>query len=339
LPIDARIHLDRLRCLEQHEDGGSEPYAWTILLWVDDTAFTSGLPGSLAPSNSPGFRAVIKEGMDSGEQASMPSVQRSFVHRFEDGLVIRQIAIVAALFEEDETPSDAVRAGYRAFVREVPQAVADFYRAHNRGPDPDDQQELDEIADAVRPKVRSAMEDALSAFEKLQIALGTLNLDDVIGFDVFSTDIDEEPPRSFTLNFTKTVEIPLPDFPGRPNVPSVEVTTQFEIDGRFELREPPPPDPCQAEVERVREAREKVEGIQADIKQLQSDLQEAPPAEKPSIVDEIERLKREELPAAVARLESAQRALALCRASQDTRLGRFEVVDPLAGFAVASAGE
>jgi hypothetical protein len=328
MPVDAFIRLDRLRCISEHDGSGhSEPYAWAVLLWLDDT--TLGSPrvvGSSAPGNVQASRAVIKEGIKDGEDAAMPSVQRAFAHRFEDGLQRRDIGIVVALFEEDETPSDAVRAAYSAFVRELPKAVAEFITSHLRGPETD--AERAGIAAAIRPKVREAGKDALSAWEKAQVLLGTLDLDDEIGFDSFFTQIedDEQAPSPFRLRFEK-VSI----------TPFGELRNEYEIDGRFELREPPAPDPCQAMIDRVNRARAAVDGLEAQIRSLQEEAREAPPQQKAGLLREIRRIRAEEVPAAATALEAARRGLAECRARRATSADRSSVVtDPLEGVLVAS---
>lgn len=324
MPVDAFVHLDRLRCLaEKDASGHSEPYVWPVLLWVDDTTIGSGqIVGSSALGNVRGSRVVIKEGIQAGEQAAIPSVQRSLARRFEDGLTVRNIGLVVAMFEEDETPQDAVRAAYSAFVRELRAAVAEFIRTHLRGPETDE--ERAQIAAEVRPKVRAAGEGALSNFEKLQVFLGNLNLDDEIGFDTFFQDVaeieDDESDTSFTLSFATS-----------------DGDNHYEIDGRLELRQPPPPDPCQDEVDRVSQARANVEGVQASIQALQEELRQAAPSQKAGFIAEIRRIRAQELPAAVAALEAAQQALALCRARQDPFGGRVVVADPLVADPLVAA--
>lgn len=317
MPIDAFIHLDRLRCLSEHDGSGhSEPYVWTVLLWVDDTTIMSGkLVGSSAPGNA-SSRVVIKEGIKAGETVTMPSAQNRFAHRFEDNLDRRDIAIVVALLEEDETPDRAVRAGYDAFVREVPAAVVDFALSHG-GNAPETDAERQEVADAVRPKIESAVRGALSNFEKFQIAIGSLDLDDEVGFDSVSRRIDDG-DTTFTLAFEKTVRLP-PPF-------NTEIKNHYEIDGRVELRQPPPPDRCQAEIDLLNRARATVTGLQGQIAALQAELRGASPQEKPFLISEIRRIRREELPPALAAVEAAERALAVCRARPD-RPGGGVVLD------------
>jgi hypothetical protein len=74
-------------------------------------------------------------------------------------------------------------------------------------------------------------------------------------------------------------------------------------------------DPCQAQLNAVNAAQAVVDSIDAQIRQLQEELQHAPPAEKPAIIAEINRLRTEERPGAVAALEDARRALQTCRES------------------------
>jgi hypothetical protein len=247
----------------------------------------------------------------------MPSAQRTFAHRFADNLERREIAVVVALFEEDETPGDAVRAGYNAFVGELPDAVVAFALTHGLQP-PATDEEVEEVAAAVRPKVASAVEGALSFFEKAQVAIGTLDLDDQIGFDTWSGDI-KDGDKAFTLHFEKMMFVPIINTP---------VTVTYEIDGRLELRDPPGSDPCQAQVDRVARARDALNGLLTQIKDLQAELKQAGPQLKPALIAEIRRIRDEELPPAAAAVVAAQHALTLCRAHQSVLAGGVVVADP-----------
>lgn len=318
MPIDAFIHLDRCRCLVEHDGTGhSEPYIWTVLIWVDDTTIGSGrIVGSRAPSEFQGARAVIRAGMRAGQEASLPPVQRSFAHRFEDGLTVRRIGLVVVLLEEDETPDDAVRAAYKAFVRELPPAIADFIRSNGRGPET--AAERGQIVAAVQPKVVAAGRDALSAFEKLQVFLGSLDLDDQLAFGTFFAEVGGGGPDDpFTLRLIEGS--------------AANPKQHYEIDGRLELRPPPAPDPCQAQADRVDRARVALDGLQSEIAGLQAELQNASPQEKPVILAQIRQIRRDLIPEAAQALDLARTALARCRALQGTigPVGPLVVGDPI----------
>jgi hypothetical protein len=72
-------------------------------------------------------------------------------------------------------------------------------------------------------------------------------------------------------------------------------------------------DRCQTEVNAVKAGQSVVNNIGFAIQQLQTELQHASPGEKPFIISEIARLRREELSDAEAALEDARRDLQACR--------------------------
>lgn len=235
--MDAIIHLDRLRCVTpQLRKGVPDLYVWAVLLWVDDTTIMSGqLVGSSAPGH-PAARLVIKTGVTAGDHAPMPSVQGRFTHRFDDDLVRRDIAIVVAMFEKRRTPHRAVRAGYDAFVSEVPAAVVEFALSHG-GNAPEGEADRREVADAVRPKVEWAVRSTLSNLEKLWATVGLRRLDEEIGVNSLSASIDDG-NKPFTLTFGGARKSFNSKLRGDGEVDGHE-DGHYEIDGRLELRTPP----------------------------------------------------------------------------------------------------
>jgi hypothetical protein len=66
MPTDVTITLNRLNCLRESE-GGSEPYIWPVLLWIDDmTVQTSDLVGVTTSLILGNARTVLKSGMKAG---------------------------------------------------------------------------------------------------------------------------------------------------------------------------------------------------------------------------------------------------------------------------------
>jgi hypothetical protein len=301
MPIQATIHLGQLRCFEESDGSGhSEPYAWTVLFWADDATIMSGeLLGVFAPPASSSARAVIRRGIKAGERAQMPIPQRAFTHVFEDDSDVKLEALIVVLWEQDDTPDDAVDAAYEVFVPELRRALIDFWLANLRPPETDDEKQ--QIADAVEPKVREAVISKLSGWEKLQAFLGTFNFDDKIGFDSFDTSYTPgDQGETFRLRFE-----------------SKDGSNLYEIDGRLEFTQPPDPEACANEREAVRRARERVNGIQAELDQIAQDVRDADsPAEKAALIAEARRIRREELLPANAALQAAERALERCLAGQ-----------------------
>jgi hypothetical protein len=299
MPLQAAVYLGPLRCLKESEFGHSEPYAWTVFFWLDDAVMMSPeLVGEFAPPWWSSARAVIRRGIKAGEEAQMPAPQRAFKHVFEDSSETKSVTILAVVWDQDETPDDAVDAGYQVFVPELKQALIDFYFAHGEAPDPKSAADTQEIVDAVEPKVREAVLSKLSGWQKAWAWAGNFHFDDKIGFDSFgwSEAPGEDQDRTFKLRFADE---------DRVNV--------FEIDGRLDLSQVADPEACLEESEAVRKARQLVDGIKAELAQIAQDARDArSPAERSRLIAEGRRIRREKLLPANAALETAQYALTRC---------------------------
>jgi len=305
VPLEASINLDWFRAVEVSDVIGRQPYVWPVTLWVDDTLVV----GSLAPSVDDAVRFIVKNGIQNGDAVEMPAPQRTFAHRFEEGLTIRQMGVVAAFFEWNETPGKAVRAGYSTFVRELPQALTDFIQTHLRAPEtPEDREE---IRAAVEPKVVQAGKDTLSNWEKVQIWWGNLNLDVQLGFDAFFMDVGDvkQPATKFTLAVERHVEYPLFE---------IEGDVRYEVDGRLVVLPTTGPDPCQDQVERVNHAQAARERLRDNMFRLRTSAFSATtsPGERLRALADIRRILALELPPAEAELEISRYALDACRDQQ-----------------------
>jgi len=296
MATDAILNLERLRCIRESDGTGhSEPYIWPALLWIDDNTLAKPeLVGVTDPALG-NARIVIKSDMRAGQTADIPaSVGRVLRVRLEDVMVFRRLILVVALWEEDETPEAAMRAGFQAFSRALRAAVADNLFALSQANEEEEKAIIETIKTRVRNRVRSAIENGLTGWQKARVLLGTLNLDDIINSDF--KIIPDLLATSITLTFR------------------AGSSDDYEIQGNLQVL-PVPVDDCQAQVNAVKAAKSVVDNIDVQIRTLQDELQHASPAEKPLIISEIRRLRREELPVAMAALEDARRALQTCRES------------------------
>jgi hypothetical protein len=300
MATDAFIRLERLHCIRQSDaSGGSEPYLWPTLLWIDDTTLTTPeLVGVTTPTLG-NARVVIKGDMRAGQTADIPTSVGILHVRFEDGLTIRRLILAVALWEEDETPTGAMRAGFQAFSRELRAAIAEHLFELSQATPQQEEAIIAAIRSHVTGRVRSAIRNGLTGWQKARVAIGTLNLDDIVGSGfIHFRDIVQ---RDIALTF------------------AAGSSERYELRGRLDVR-PVRADRCQAQVDAVKAAQAVVDDIDKEIKQLQNDLLDASPSEKVFINSEIKRLREEELPAAMAALEEARRALAVCRARSSSRL-------------------
>ena len=188
MATDAIIVLERLRCIRESDvAGGSEPYIWPTLLWIDDNTLSEPrdnpiLVGVTAPALG-NARVVIKNDMRAGQIADIPTSVGVLRVRFEDGLSIRRLILAVALWEEDETPVAAMRAGFQAFSSELRAAIADKLFALSQASGEELDAIIETIKTRVKDRVKSAIENGLTGWQKARVFLGTLNLDDIIGSD------------------------------------------------------------------------------------------------------------------------------------------------------------
>ena len=129
-------------------------------------------------------------------------------------------------------------------------------------------------------------------------------MDDYNGSDFESFGEDSLSPAAFTLHFEAKGNI----------VGAFETLSQYEIQGQLQVR-PVTVDRCQGQVNGVNPAQAVVNGIEAEIRNLQDQLRgggDEPPLPKAFIIAEIRRIRTEELAPAVAALEAARSALNTC---------------------------
>ncbi len=294
MATDAILVLERLCCNREDDGSGhSEPYIWPVLLWIDDnTLATPELVGMTSPVLG-NARVVIKEDMRAGQVAAIPPSVGMLRVRLEDNLSVRRLILTVALWEEDETPEDAMRAGYKAFSNELRAAIADNLFALNQASGDELDALIEAIKARVKGKVTSAIRDGLTGWQKTRVFLGTLNLDDIVN-SAF-VNFGDPVATQFTLQFLNGAN------------------NNYEIDGSLQMR-PVVVDRCQAQVDAVKAAQAAVNGVDAQIRALQEELKHASPAEKSFIIAEIKRLRAEELVEANQALEEARKALEACRA-------------------------
>ena len=306
MATDAIVLLERLNCVTlTYTEERTEPYIWPALIRIDDSTLTTPDLVAMQTLSLGSARVVIKDSMRAGETANISSGVGILRTRFEDNLMTRRLILVVELLESDETPVSAMRAGFNAFNSELRTAIAENLLALSMANEEQTKAITDAISQRVEGRVRSAIENGLSAYEKAKVIAGFLDLDDSIGSDFKSFGKDSLSSTAFTLHF----EVRGRDWLGH------DALSQYEIQGQLQIQ-PVVVDRCQAQINAVNAAQAVVNGIEAQIQQLQEQLQgrgEEPRPPKNIIVAEIARIRVEELAPAVADLEAARATLQACR--------------------------
>ena len=284
------ISLKTLHCNSESHSGGSSPYLWPAMVAVDKTTLNVGEVG-IADGND---RKVLKRGMQAGDTLAIdPSV--GGVARIFDGPLSNFVVILSvAMFQNTQTPDDAVTAGYEAYQT----ALWDGVQSHLIALNSPDQNVVDqakkEINDEVTSAVTSAVSDHLTLVEKAEVAAGILTLDSPIASAATSFNLND---TMFTLKLENGGD-------------------SYEIAGNLTVA----PVLCVPERAAVSQATQSVTAAKQIVQSLQKDLQDAPPAQKPELVKEI-RAAEQDVAAAEKVLATANKALQACLKNSQAAVG------------------
>jgi hypothetical protein len=190
MPTDIVVTLSELSCRDSGDFfGGTNPYVWPMLLWVD-----SKVNSACAPPGS--FRTNLGWGMKRGQTAAIPpevGVLRATI----DG-DLRGMFLVVPLLERSNSSDDMIRAAFQAYCTELPQAVSDNI---GRLSDPASRGEaIKAITERVKKKVTDAAAGQVGWLGDIAHALGN-DADDSI-LDFAAVQLDQ--PRPVFLGYAGT---------------------------------------------------------------------------------------------------------------------------------------
>lgn len=292
MPLNATITLQRLLCFRETDGSGhSEPYLWPVAISIDDESLAT--PELVRTSNSPlgDARIVLKNDMKAGEIAPIPFPLRWLPTQFEDGQTFTKLILAVALWEEDSAPLRAVQEGYRAFERELGRAIADNLLELSTAQGSDLDALVATIRVRVRDAVRSAVSQHLTSVQKVRVALGALNMDDLVGSAFLA--FGELTSQLFRLGFGNGDD----EF--------------YVLEGSLFVQEAPDL-LCRAQAQSVAAALDRVKQIQHEIEGL-AQVSAAPAPHAMFDAPTLRHLKEVELEAALRVLARARRALRLCQ--------------------------
>jgi hypothetical protein len=302
MATDAILILEQLRCIRESDGTGhSEPYIWPVFILLDDATNATGHVHVAAPALG-SARIIIKNDMRRGQTADIPGEVGILRFRVDDNQQLFQLILIVALWENDETPVKAMRAGFQAFVEGLRQAFDERLGFLVLANTPENLDPLiEDITTEVKAGVESAIRGALTGSQKFRVKIGTLNLDDFIDSSVRT--IDELQSKAIALSF-RSGENPPSD--------------RYTITGRLQTRRVIV-DRCASLVQRVADAQAVVNGLEDEIKSLQDQLNGNTPDGEPTLpksflTEEIRRIREEELQDAEEALDDARAALQACRA-------------------------
>jgi len=309
MSIQAVVRLETLRCVSQA--GSSEPFIWPFLASsaLGPLTFES-TPGSALLSES---RKVIATEMMAGQSADLEFPGNVLTHSFREGQHDCSLVLVVALLEADDNSIRSMSAGYQVFLDELHKELGANGPTLSNATDEsgqltdEGQALLDAIKARVSSKVFAAVKDSLSGFEKFKIWIGSLNPDDFVGAShrQWKKVEDLAAPAPFTLELSGTV------FEGDAGA-WIAVEMNYELDGTLTVV-PIVVDECQREIDNKAAATQAIRSLQNQVSALQHSLGTATPQQKSGIINQIEKLNTELIPAAEKWLVRAEEALQRCR--------------------------
>jgi hypothetical protein len=266
------IGLEQLRCNAENHD--AHPYLWVQLLQIDDDT----LPGVARVSFPPppiGAQIVIKEGMRAGDSAPIPDPMARLGAQFRPGQRTRDLVLVAALWDQHDTPFAAMLAGYDAFLGAVGDAVAANLGALSTAVDR--QPIIDAIKATASKQIHDAIANQVSWFEGL-----FETQDALIDSQFVLFELDEKgSSTAFTLAF------------------GAATPHDYQVDCKRVVTA----DPCEAELIRIQAARETIANTRGALKQLGEG----------NVADQKREELEAELEAQTGRLVQAEADLKHCR--------------------------
>lgn len=187
------ITLDKLSCQSEVQVSGSNPYIWPAMVFINKRTLQVGLVS--IPETS--AHRILKAGMRPGDIVDIEP-QIGALHRFfQEPVEEIVLLLTVALFEDNETPDDAVRAGFRAFRSTLRSSIESRLLALGSQNPEDVEAAREEIAQEVEDAVTAATSGALSTAEKIKVGLGILTPDASMGSG--SASFEEIVPRPFSL--------------------------------------------------------------------------------------------------------------------------------------------
>lgn len=183
MQTEVTVTLNEISCRNSGDFfGGTNPYIWPMLLWIDNK-----VNSTCAPSGS--FRTNLGWGMKRGQTATIPP-EVAVLKGTIDG-ELRGMLLVVPLLERSNSSDDMMRAAFEAYCTELPQAVSDNLGKLN---DPATQgAAIKTIKDRVEKKVKDAAAGQVGWLGDIAHALGNDADDSILDFAAVQLSLSQQP--------------------------------------------------------------------------------------------------------------------------------------------------
>jgi hypothetical protein len=140
--------------------------------------------------------------MHAGDSAAIPGPVSRYGARFRSGQSRNDLILVVVLWDARDTPANAVAAGYEAFLDEIRVAIADNLLDLSTANAKQTAAIEAKIQKRLHDKVEDAIRGELSDLQKVEVELGLLTPDQLIGGAFRRASIQAaDSTETFTLPF------------------------------------------------------------------------------------------------------------------------------------------
>jgi len=210
VPANAIVTFQTLTCVSQAY-GPVDPYIWPALVWIDKSTFSVGV---VAPPITEAL-VLLYNNILPGDAAAIPQSVGELIYQMDKPLANYALIPVIILWEkatkESDTPVNVVQAGFKAYVSTLQQAISHNLSELNSSDQSTRNQAFSAVQKAVSSGIYSAMDNALSDFQKLEIYFSFLILDSEIN----DASAIFNGPTLGSKSFTMSISEELPDSAGK----------------------------------------------------------------------------------------------------------------------------
>src|SRR5690349_7290290 len=296
MQLPTSVKLSSIYCRDEADGiGNAEPYLWTIFFKIDGetikhTPNTLTLTGDAVFHFGPGSHGNLgTTSVDAGQTVQIPAAVGEWHNQLQP-IILTQgsttipvpgiVGVIAVLMEQDNVSDGGAEKGHQALNDFVRTEINDFIHNINlldfigvQNP----QDKLNELIDAMKKKIQDGAAGVVSkAIEKAQGFWSNLwsglNADDKIGSVVYTFSQQDIVQRRYTIALDQ----------------------RWKNEGDWELFGTiSAPNPCQAQLVAVNQQKTRISQVEAQIRNLQSQMARAPAAQKAEFRAEIADLQKQ----------------------------------------------
>lgn len=159
-----------------------QPYIWPAAVWLDGAAANAIPKVTTTPAGAGATTPyVLSDSLGYGGSVAIPQFLSNFIDVSDDTYATRDLILIIVIFDRQQTPFQAVMAGYDAFLSTLQAQFSNGENLLNLSAAATRDATINAITNAVQTAVTAAVKHALTVPQKVEIGLGLLTVDAQLG--------------------------------------------------------------------------------------------------------------------------------------------------------------